>query len=268
MSRKNVVDVRKRVPMTQIWLAIPLGLVTGALLGLLGAGGSVLTVPALVYLLGQPVGAATTASLLIVSANAAVGAAENARRGSVDLRLAAGFGLTSVSGAVLGSYLSRFASGETVLALLALVMIGAAWSLWRGRPEQAGSVRERRTRIALTASLGLLVGVMTGFFGVGGGFLIVPALVLLLAVPLRLAIGTSLLIITVTALAGLVGHLAGGGISWPLTLAFGGAGVVGVYLGARGGRSMSTGRLSHAFAAMLVIVAVVLLVKNGAALVG
>lgn len=253
--------------MNQVLLALPLGLATGAMLGLLGAGGSVLTVPALVYLLDQPVGAATTASLVIVSANAAVGAGENARQGTVDFRLASGFGAASVAGALLGSYLNTLASGETVLFLLALVMLGSAWSLWRGRPEDAAAAAGggRLARVALVGSLGFVVGILTGFFGVGGGFLIVPALVLLLGLPVRIAIGTSLLIITVTALAGLGGHLAGGSVSWPITLAFGGAGAAGVWLGSRHGRRLSNANLARAFSVMLVVVAVFLLVKNGAA---
>ena len=255
--------------MALVLLALPLGLATGAMLGLLGAGGSVLTVPALVYLVGQPVSEATTAALLIVSANAAVGAVENGRRGTIKVRLAAGFGAASILGALLGSYLSSLVRGETVLFLLALVMLGSAWSLWRGRPErEEARTHGRLARIALVAGLGFSVGVLTGFFGVGGGFLIVPALVLLLDVPVRLAIGTSLLIITVTALAGLAGHLVSGGVSWPITLAFGGAGMVGAWLGTRAGRDLTSETLRRAFAVMLVAVALFLLARNGAALVG
>jgi uncharacterized membrane protein YfcA len=249
-----------------VLLALPLGLATGGLLGVLGAGGSVLAVPALVYLLDQPVGAATTAALAIVSANAAVGAAESVRAGAVDLRLAGRFAVASVAGALVGSVLNRLASGETVLFLLAIVMLGAAWSLWRGRP---ASTRPRQAPPApalLVGALGLGVGVLTGFFGVGGGFLIVPALILLLGVPVRTAIGTSLVIISVTALAGLAGHLAAGGVDWTVTIAFAGAGAVGAWLGVRGGRRVPAERLSQLFAVMLVAVAAFLLARNGAAI--
>jgi uncharacterized membrane protein YfcA len=141
---------------TLVLLALPLGLATGGLLGVLGAGGSVLTVPALVYLLDQPVGAATTTALAIVSANAAVGAAANARAGTVDLGLAARFGAASVVGALAGSVLNRLASGETVLFLLAIVMLASAWSLWRGRPAHARPLPAGAwTRTALVAGLGL-----------------------------------------------------------------------------------------------------------------
>ena len=255
--------------MNHVLLAIPLGLATGALLGLLGAGGSVLTVPALVYLLGQPVAAATTASLVIVSGNAAVGAAENARHGTLDRPLALRFGAASVAGALLGSYLSRLVSGTTILFLLAIVMLGSAWSLWKGRPVEVADARQTGgRRLLLVVGLGLTVGVLTGFFGVGGGFLIVPALVLLLGAPVRIAIGTSLVIITVTALTGLGGHLVTGGVSWPVTIAFGGAGVIGVLVGTRASRRVTGDGLSRAFAVMLVAVALFLLVKNGLALAG
>jgi uncharacterized membrane protein YfcA len=247
-------------------LAIPLGLMSGAMLGALGAGGSVLTVPALVYLLDQPVAAATTAALVIVSANAALGAGENARRQTLDARLALQLGVASVCGALLGSRLNALAPGTTVLFLLALVMLGSAWSLWRGGPAERRPEAGRRVpRPVLIALLGVAIGVLTGFFGVGGGFLIVPALVLLLGVPVRLAIGTSLLVITVTALAGLAGHLMQGGVAWGVTLVFSAAGLMGVWLGARGGVRASGETLSRAFAAMLVLVAVLLLVQNGAA---
>jgi uncharacterized membrane protein YfcA len=249
-----------------VLLALPLGLATGGLLGVLGAGGSVLAVPALVYLLDQPVGAATTAALAIVSTNAAVGAAANARAGTLDAGLAVRFAAASVVGALAGSVLNRLASGETVLFLLALVMLASAWSLWRGAP--AGEPAPRAAtgaRTALVAALGLGVGVMTGFFGVGGGFLIVPALVLLLGVPVRTAIGTSLVIIAVTALAGLAAHLAAGGVDWSVTIAFAAAGAVGAWLGVRGGRRVSGRRLSQLFALMLVAVAAFLLARNGAA---
>jgi uncharacterized membrane protein YfcA len=253
--------------MQPLVLAIPLGLAAGAMLGLLGAGGSILTVPALVYVLGQPVEGATTAALVIVSANAALGAGENARRRAVDVRLAIRLAAASVCGALVGSWLNHMVAGTTVLFLLALLMLGSAWSLWRGGPTHDRVAPGRRVlRQVLIGALGLAIGLLTGFFGVGGGFLIVPALILLLGVPVRLAIGTSLLVITVTGLAGLGGHLMQGGVDWGVTLAFAAAGLAGVWLGARGSIRASGETLSRAFAAMLVLVAVFLLAKNGAAL--
>ncbi len=253
--------------MSLVLLAVPLGLVTGAILGFLGAGGSVLTVPALVYLLDQPVDSATTAALMIVSANAFLGATVNARRGSIDLPLAIRFAPASIVGAVAGTALSGLTDGETILALLGIVMLASAWFLWRGRPQDARvAARGRGPRLALIVTLGLGVGVLTGFFGVGGGFLIVPALVLLLGVPIREAVGTSLSIIAVTALAGLAGHLVTGGLSWPITIVFAAGGMVGVLVSARWSGRVGGATLSRAFALMLVALAVFLLVQNAAAL--
>jgi uncharacterized membrane protein YfcA len=252
-----------------VLLAVPLGFAIGAVLGMLGAGGSVLAVPALVYLLDQPVTAATAASLAVVSANAAVGAGVNWRRGSVDVRLAAAFSATGLAGALAGSALSRLVSGEAVLFLLALLMISSAAVLWRrpeprpgaGRREGAG----RAVQIALT---GLAVGVLTGFFGVGGGFVIVPALVLLIGLPLRLAVGTSLLIIAAVSFTGFLGHLGAGSIDWAVTAAFGLGGVAGALTGSALATRVPTRALGRAFAVMLVLLAAFLMVKNAGALAG
>jgi uncharacterized protein len=243
----------------------------GGLLGLLGAGGSVLTVPALVYLLDQPVGEATTGALVIVAANAAVGAGANARQGTLDARLAAGFGAAGVVGALGGSLLNRLAAAETVLVLLALVMLASARALWGGRPDESRTRRPLESwprRVALIGGLGAGVGVLTGFFGVGGGFVIVPVLVLLLGLPVRTAIGTSLLVIAISSLAGLAGHLSAGGLAVPLIGTFATAGMAGSLLGVRLGMRLDTRLLSRAFAVLLVMLAIVLIAINGAALGG
>jgi uncharacterized membrane protein YfcA len=250
-----------------VLLALPLGALVGSTLGLLGAGGGVLAVPALVYLLGQPVGPATTAALAIVAGAAAVGALENARRGTIDVPTAVAFGAAGAAGALLGSYLSRLVSGDVLLALLALLMLASAWSLARSRPEgAAGRPASGPARGALVAALGLAVGVLTGFFGVGGGFLAVPALVLLLGLPLRRAIGTSLLAVAITAAAGLAGHLSAGGTSWPVTLAFGVSGVAGVLAAGRCAGRLESATLARIFSGVLALVALAILAENGTAL--
>jgi uncharacterized protein len=247
-----------------IVLALPLGLAVGSVMGLLGAGGALLTVPAMVYLLDQSIEAASTASLLVVAASAAVGAGVNVRRGACHLRLAAGFAAAGVGGALLGSWLSRLASGPTVLLLLSILMLGAAAALWRGRPPEVAN--RPRVRAPLVVAAGFGVGVLTGFCGVGGGFIILPVLVLLLGLPVRAAVGTSLLIIAVTALAGAAGRLGAGGISWPITLAFGAAALAGAWLGARTGHRLPTPRLSQGFAVLLVGLALVLMAENAGAI--
>jgi uncharacterized membrane protein YfcA len=232
-------------------------------MGLLGAGGALLTVPAMIYLLHQSIPAATTTSLVVVAACAAVGATVNVRRGAVDLRLAGGFAAAGIGGAFLGSWLSRLASGSSILFLLALLMLGAAAALWRGRPPEAAQRPAVRAPLVIAAGFG--VGVLTGFCGVGGGFIIVPVLVLLLGLPVRIAVGTSLLIIAVTALAGLAGHM-GTGISWPITAFFGAAAVAGAWLGARTAHRIPTVRLSQGFAVLLVGLAFVLMAENAVAI--
>jgi uncharacterized membrane protein YfcA len=195
-----------------------------------------------------------------------VGAAANARQGTLDARLALGFGAAGIGGALAGSALNRLASGETVLFMLAIVMLASARALWRGRPEAPGEpVGSPARRAALVGALGLGVGVLTGFFGVGGGFIIVPVLIVLLGVPVRAAIGTSLMVIAMAATAGLLGHLGAGGVSLPLVAAFAGAGMAGSLLGVRAGRSVGTEILSRAFALLLVGLAVALLAANAAA---
>ena len=252
--------------MEVLW-AIPLGLATGGLLGTLGAGGSVLTVPALVYLLGQPVGPATTASLAIVAANAAVGAAGNRRAGTIAVRLALGFGAAGIAGALVGARLNRLADGETILFLLALVMVASAVSLWRGRPEGDGRVRATgAARAVLIAALGLVVGVMTGFFGVGGGFLIVPALVLALGISMRIAVGTSLVIIAINSASGIVAHLPTGGFNVEVALVFVVGGLVGSQVGSRLAGRVNEVALARGFAALVALVGLYLIVRNGAAL--
>jgi uncharacterized membrane protein YfcA len=243
-----------------IALALPLGLAVGSVMGLLGAGGALLAVPAMIYLLGEPIESATTASLLVVAANAAVGAAVKVRRGAADPRLAAAFAATGVVGALFGAWLSHLVSGHVLLLVLAVLMLVAAAALWRGAPAEVVTPPARRWPLALAA--GLAVGVLTGLCGVGGGFLILPALVLLLGLPLRVAVGTSLLVIATSALAGLAGHLGAAAIDWPVTIAFGVAGAAGAWLGARTGHRLPTPRLSQGFALLLVALAVVLAVEN------
>src|SRR5581483_10609943 len=181
----------------------------------LGAGGSILTVPILVYALGVPVQAATGTSLAIVGLNAAAGAADQLRRGRVLPRTGLAFGASGLVGALAGAWLNHQLQGEVVLVLFSLLMVGAAAAMLRRRPaDRSDGFEERydaRGWLRL-AAVGLGIGFLSGFFGVGGGFLIVPALVLVLGLPMRYAVGTSLLAIALNAVWGLAGHLSFGGL--------------------------------------------------------
>jgi len=199
-------------------LALPFGLGIGLLLGLVGGGGSILAVPALVYVLGQPVKEATTESLLVVGAAALAGAADHARIGRVQIRTALAFGAAGAAGTIPGTALNRLISGPALLLGFAVLLLAAAAAMLLRRNDPV----EQRSKLSLArvAAVGLATGVLTGFFGVGGGFVIVPALVLLLGLPLTLAVGTSLLVITPTSAAALAAHLASGTVDWAIALTF------------------------------------------------
>lgn len=244
-------------------LALPFGLAVGLLLGLVGGGGSILAVPVLVYVLGQPVKAATTESLLIIGTAALVGAAAYARSGRVQIRTGLAFGAAGAAGAIAGTALNRLVSDRALLLAFVPLLLAAAAAMLRRPPDlpEPG----RKLSLVRVAPTGLATGVLTGFFGVGGGFVIVPALVLLLGLPITLAVGTSLLVIALTSGAALASHLASGSIDWTIAVAFTGAAIAGALAGRRLGATVSAERLGHLFALLLVAIAVFLVAKNAGA---
>jgi uncharacterized protein len=255
--------------MNPVLIALPFGLAIGISLGLVGGGGSILAVPVLVYVLGEPVREATTASLLVVGAVALVGALDHAREGRVRWRTALGFGAAATAGALLGTALNRVAPPDAILFLFALLLLAAAFGmLRRGEPSAAEEAGPPTLRSRLKLGLaGLGVGALTGFFGVGGGFLVVPALVLLLGLPTVAAIGTSLLVIALTSGAAFAAHLTSGSLNWPVAAALGGAGIVGALAGSRLSGRLPTRRLRQGFAALVLAVGLFLLVDSAAPLV-
>ena len=245
-------------------LAVPIGLAIGLLLGLLGGGGSILAVPALVYVLGQDVRSATTTSLLVVGATALAGVLAHARGRHVAWHCALAFGAIGGVGALAGTALNRNLDEHLILVLFALVLLAAAWAMLRQRPP----VQARAQRGWMTVfPIALGVGVLTGFFGVGGGFLIVPALVVLLGMPMELAVGTSLLVIALTSALALSAHLASGAIQWPIAVAMTGSAIVGALAGSTVGGRVAQERLRQGFAGLIVAIGAVLLAKNAPALV-
>lgn len=249
-------------------LALPFGLAIGLSLGLVGGGGSILAIPVLVYVLGEPVKQATTESLLIVGATALLGGLDQARGGRVRWRVAIGFGIGGAAGALAGAALNRIASPSSILIALALLMLAAAYGMLRGKRDShaAGVGARGRTSWLRIIPAGIGVGVLTGFFGVGGGFVIVPALVLLLGLEMPAAVGTSLLVIALTSASALAAHLASGSIDWPLAGAFTAAAVAGALAGGRLGTRVSSARLTRIFAVLIVAVALFLIARNAAAL--
>lgn len=254
-------------------LASPLGLLIGVALGALGGGGSVLAVPMLVYVVGQSPHAAITTSLLVVGVTALGGLVSHWRAGNVRLRSGAQFGLAGVVGSILGARLHAQLPSTVLLGAFAVLMLVAALAMLRrgtaGADEPlpraatraAGgtttAVRIARSGVALRVlAAGSAVGLLTGLLGVGGGFVIVPALVLALRFPMAVAVGTSLLVIAINAATALVTQTVGGGhVDWSVAIPFTVAAAIGVQVGSRVARSVSAGRLQQAFAVLLVIVA-------------
>jgi uncharacterized membrane protein YfcA len=253
-----------------VLLAIPFGLAIGLAVGMLGGGGSVLAVPVLVYVLGQSVSEATTASLVVVTAGALAGGLGHARASRVCWRHAGAFTIAAVPGVVAGTLAGESVSGTALLAAFALIMLAAAVATWRkadddsradGTWEDGGACPPLRLPRDLVA--GVLVGFLTGFLGVGGGFLIVPTLAIALAFTMRTAVGTSLAIITATSLIGLAVHLlAGRSLDIGVTTAMTGACVAGALTGAGLATHVPQRTLGRAFALLVCCVAAYLLVST------
>lgn len=248
--------------------AVPFGLAIGIAVGMLGGGGSVLAVPVLVYVFGQDVPEATTASLLVVTGGALAGGFRHARDGCVCWRHVGAFTATALPGVLAGTELGNAVSGAALLAAFAVVMLAAAVVMWRkaSEPGRAAAPAPQPIcpplRLARDLAAGALIGCLTGFFGVGGGFLIVPTLAVALAFSMRLAVGTSLAIIAVTSILGLVVHLlAGRGLDVDVTAAMTAAAVVGALGGAALAGRVPQRVLGQGFAALVVAVATYLLVS-------
>ena len=251
-------------------LAVPFGLLIGLAVGMLGGGGSILAVPVLVYVLDQTVPETTTASLVVVAAGAVAGGLGHARAGRVCWRHAGTFTAAAVPGIALGTLAAEAVSGPLLLAGFALVMLAAAHATWRKAEEQqpdpegpwerTGACPPLRLPRDLVA--GAAVGVVTGFFGVGGGFLIVPTLAIALAFTMRTAVGTSLTIITATSLLGLGAHLiAGRSVDLDVTAVLTLACVAGAIAGAALAGRIPQRALGRGFAALVVAVAAYLLIS-------
>jgi uncharacterized membrane protein YfcA len=254
-------------------LAVPLGLAIGFALGALGGGGSILTVPALVYALGQDTRTATTSSLVIVGLTSLIALVPHARAGCVRFGPGLIFGVLGIAGSVAGSALSTAVDPDVLLTAFAVLMlVVAALMLQRVRrarrlPGHAAppappmlSLRPfacdcpRVATLLVTASL---VGLLTGFFGVGGGFALVPALVLVLRFPMWTAVGTSLLVIAVNSASALTARVGSGvgDLDWALIGAFTAAAIAGSLVGGRITARTNPHHLTAAFAVLLVLVA-------------
>ncbi len=215
-----------------IALAIVLAVLVGVTLGLLGGGGSILAVPLLVYVAGMDAKEAIATSLLVVGTTAAVALVPHARAGRVRWRTGLLFGAAGMTGAYAGGRIAEFIPGDVLLVAFALMMLATAAAMIRGRraPDRPAHTELPVARVLLD---GVVVGLVTGLVGAGGGFLIVPALVLLGGLPMPVAVGTSLLVIAMKSFAGLAGYLASVQIDWPIALGVTAAAVLGSLVGSR-----------------------------------
>jgi uncharacterized membrane protein YfcA len=239
-------------------LALAAGAVIGLALGALGGGGSVLAVPALIYLLGfSPVGA-TTASLVIVTLTSVTAMVAHARDGNVRWRMGLLFAAAGIGPAMAGGALADRIPEAVLTAAFGVVAGVAAVRMLRTRPVADGAVTVRPGRAAAT---GAGLGAVTGVLGVGGGFLAVPALVGVLGMRMRNAVGTSLLVITVNSLAALsmrAGTLEG--LDWAIVGPFVGAAILGAWDGKRLATKVSGHTLQRIFAMVLLAVAAFMLI--------
>jgi uncharacterized protein len=215
-----------------IILALVLAVLIGVALGLLGGGGSILTLPILTYGIGMETKPAIAASLFVVGVTSVVGAVAHARVGRIQWRTGLVFGAAGMAGAFVGGRGAAYVPGGVLMILFAMMMIATAIAMLRGRRGVAGS-RRRELPVGKVIAEGVVVGLVTGIVGAGGGFLVVPALVLLGGLPMAVAVGTSLVVIAMKSFAGLAGYLGHVDVDWPMTLAVTAAAVVGILLGGR-----------------------------------
>jgi uncharacterized membrane protein YfcA len=242
-----------------------LAVLIGVTLGMLGGGGSILTVPVFVYVMGLAPKDAIAMSLPVVGTTSLVGALGHWRDGNVDWRAVAVFGPLAMVGAFGGAWLATFVSGSFQLVLLGIVMLAAGVLMLQGRGPEEDSARVALAggrRHVVLGCAGLAVGVLTGLVGVGGGFLIVPALVLLVGVPMKRAIGTSLLVISLSTMTALAGYHGQASISWRVVVLFTALAVAGTLAGTQAVRWLPARGLRRAFGVLVLALAAFLLYEN------
>ncbi|MFI6483815.1 sulfite exporter TauE/SafE family protein [Nonomuraea sp. NPDC050663] len=227
-------------------LIVAASLLVGLSLGVMGGGGSILTVPILIYLAGQGTKEAIATSLLVVGVTSLAALVPHARAHRVRWRAGLLFGGFSMAGAYAGGRLAEHVPGPVLLIGFALMMLVTAAAMLR-RPRQGDEPVRPSLPLPHIALEGLVVGAVTGLVGSGGGFLIVPALALLGGLPMAAAVGTSLLVIAMNSFAGLAGHLSGVTIDWRLALTVTVAAVVGSLVGARLAGRVPQATLRNAF---------------------
>jgi uncharacterized membrane protein YfcA len=242
------------------------GSLVGFSLGLVGGGGSILAVPLMIYLVGVPVvHIAIGTSALAVATNAASNLASHARMGTVKWGCAGVFAVSGMAGAFGGSSLSKIIDGPKLLALFAILMLVVAAIMFARRSAEGDAdVQLSRENLPKLLLLGLMAGTLSGFFGIGGGFLIVPGLMFATGMPIINAIGSSLLAITAFGATAALNYAVSGLVDWRLAVTFIGGGIAGGLVGGKiahrlGGKR---GTLNAMFAAIIFLVAIYMLVRS------
>lgn len=245
-------------------IALAAGLAIGVSLGLLGGGGSILAVPALVYLLDQPIDAAVPTSLLVVGTASVGGAITHARGGDVRWKTAVGFALPGLATSFAGAWVNSRLDQDVLLLVFAGLMVVVALHMLFGNDHEPGDGEPRftgTTRLLVAGLAGALVGFLTGLLGVGGGFLIVPALLLTLQLPMAVAVGTSLVVIVANSVAGFAANVSGAEIDLAVAGAFIVGGLVGAIPGSRLAPRLDEDRLRIGFAVFILAVAAFVIVE-------
>ncbi len=251
--------------MTLLVVTVLCALAIGVTMGLLGAGGSILTVPLLTLVAGLSPRSAIATSLFAVMVTAAVSAAVHARAGRVRWRVGLVFGLAGMAGAYGGASLSVYLSERALMICFGVVMTMAAVAMLRGRRGGDGTARDvtpSGRALVLIAVEGVVIGGLTGLIGAGGGFIIVPTLVLLTRLPMHAAVGTSLMVISMNAGSGLMRHLGHVSIDWPVAAAITAALVAGSLLGVRLSSEVQPERLRRGFGWFVIAVAAFVLINQ------
>jgi uncharacterized membrane protein YfcA len=246
-----------------------LGLASGALvgfsLGLIGGGGSILAVPLMVYVVGVPdAHVAIGTSAIAVAANAAINLWNHARGGTVRWWCALTFAAAGIIGAFAGSIFGKMLDGQKLLALFALLMLVIAILMLKARSRVGlPDVRMSWDNMPAIVGLGLATGTLSGFFGIGGGFLIVPALMLATGMSIINAVSSSLVAVTAFGLTTAASYAWSGLISWELAGSFIAGGIIGGLIGTRSARLLAArGGLNIVFAAVIIVVALYMLARN------
>lgn len=244
-----------------MYLTALLASLIGLALGLLGGGGSVLAVPLLIYVAGLSDKTAIATSLLVVGATSAVAALGHAISGNVQWRGALMFTPSAMLGAYSGGRFSQLVPGWLLIGLFSGMMLVTAWSMWHGRSPQDPAVTISPKPFAYVVALGLLVGAATGLVGAGGGFLVVPALVLLVGMPMRVAIGSSLVVITANSIAAFLGYLGHVTIDYHVAFVTALAASLGALVGSRLATRIAEKALRRSFAVLVLVMGTLLLAR-------